>query len=35
MLRPRNLKLLTRLIDLLRAIALLVYTLLGLLSDPR
>lgn len=34
MLRPRNLKLLTRLIDLLRAIALLVYTLLGLLSDP-
>lgn len=34
MLRPRNLKLLTRLIDLLRAIALLVYTLLGLLSGP-
>jgi hypothetical protein len=33
MLRTRHLKLLTRLLDLLRALALLIYTLLGILRN--
>lgn len=35
MLRPRHLKLLTRLLDLLRALVLLIYTLLGILRNSK